>query len=731
MSQYDSKDKSTADVAEARTIYRDVKPGASSESSSAVGSVNSALSQAGSGMAHPSGATFHDNATSHAAADALGANAFTAGSDVYFGAGQLQPSTPSGGALISHELTHVSQARGVEAPQPGNFRVSSPSDHAEVAARGGSGGGAAAPSTIHRDDHGGPAPAAGGAGPAAGAGGTAAPAPAPAPGGTAGAAPADPYEAFKTAINARNRGDSLTKWGALTSEQKAKVGTEGEAFQRGVLYTLHKDAPKVLKAGNVPLTPMNVYTIFLDEEFDQWLPEMRTVGLLTPFLLADPLKGMVSTSVANQLAKWVGTAASIAEAKAIFQKVYPTLLDTAALSQTDINNGISVVAWQNVAQISHLFTTLASFLPTGHAQTIQGFFLMTTTSGKVWGWWQPWNYLVALPLHSGAGSAALDKSDHGGSDMTGGSGSGANSPTGGNTYTGPDGVAGGGKNAQLGHFEGTILHEVGHGVGAKMGGDAYALNPSSYPGFHAIGASAWADEMWAAPTGTGDTSVSENARKIDDAHAKAFMIGELTNGENSYTYNPGWFHSNPTRADVAKWISTRYSNVPLQKWWKHIVLDKTQTADDSYSWDDAGVRVKGDKVYGILTRADPSPGRYMKWNTEAFNKKVSWYGQSSPLEWWAEQYSHYYRTEKTGGGLIDDTTKAMLDRLDKTAYAPTSADGSTGVTYPTSGSATGGGGPAVASSGGGGGGQLPANSTAATATPRPQAQRKEPLFFPW
>ena len=44
---------------------------------------------------------------------------------------------------------------------------------------------------------------------------------------------------------------------------------------------------------------------------------------------------------------------------------------------------------------------------------------------------------------------------------------------------------------------------------------------------------------------------------------------------------------------VAKWISTRYSNVPLQKWWKHIVLDKTQTADDSYSWDDASVRLTG------------------------------------------------------------------------------------------------------------------------------------------
>jgi hypothetical protein len=448
---------------------------------------------------------------------------------------------------------------------------------------------------------------------------------------------------------------------------------------------------------------------------------MRTAGLLTPFLLAEPRKGMVSTSVATQLAKWAAAAANVAEAKQIFHKVYPTLLDTAALSQSDINAGVSVVAWSGIDQVSHLFSTLTGFLPTGHAQTIQGFFLMTTTSGRVWGWWQPWNYLVALPLHSGAGSAAKDKSEHGGSDMTGGGGSGANSPTGGNTYTAPGGAAGAGKNAQLGHFEGTVLHEVGHGVGARMGGDAYALSPASYPAFTELGANAWANELWEAPTGVGDKSVSANAQKIDDNHARAFMIGELTSGENSYTYNPGWFKSNPTRADVAKWLTTRYSNVQLQKWWKHIIVDKATTLDDSYSWDDPA-RLKGAWAYGILTRADPSPGRYMKFKAEAYTKKVSWYGTSSPLEWWAEQYSHYYRTEKTGGGLIDGATKALLDKLDKTAWDATSADGSTGVSYSTGGSATGGGGGATAGA---------STAPGASAPPPAQAQTKEPLFFPW
>src|SRR5512140_3334009 len=131
-------------------------------SSSAVGAVDAALgSRSGVALGN---AHVHDDATSHAAADALGAKAFTAGSNVFMGAGQA--GGPGGDALLAHEMAHVSQMQGVAAPQPGNFRVSDPSDHAEGAARGG-GGGAGQSHTIYRDVTGVRAPATGCTGPAA------------------------------------------------------------------------------------------------------------------------------------------------------------------------------------------------------------------------------------------------------------------------------------------------------------------------------------------------------------------------------------------------------------------------------------------------------------------------------------------------------------------------------------------------------------------------------------
>ena len=65
------------------------------ERSGAVGAVNAALAARGSG-ADQGDASIHDNSTSHAAADALGAKAFTAGQDVFFGAGHYAPGTAGG-----------------------------------------------------------------------------------------------------------------------------------------------------------------------------------------------------------------------------------------------------------------------------------------------------------------------------------------------------------------------------------------------------------------------------------------------------------------------------------------------------------------------------------------------------------------------------------------------------------------------------------------------------------
>src|SRR5689334_7450218 len=96
---------------------------AASPKEAADAKVGAALSQRGHGAAHESGAVFHNDATSHAAAEAVGARAFTAGNDVYFNQGQYAPGSASGNALIGHELAHVQQSRGVAAPEPGNFAV--------------------------------------------------------------------------------------------------------------------------------------------------------------------------------------------------------------------------------------------------------------------------------------------------------------------------------------------------------------------------------------------------------------------------------------------------------------------------------------------------------------------------------------------------------------------------------------------------------------------------------
>jgi len=51
----------------------------------------------------------HTDASSGAVADAIGANAYTLGRDIYFGRGKYQPGTPAGERLLRHEMAHASQ----------------------------------------------------------------------------------------------------------------------------------------------------------------------------------------------------------------------------------------------------------------------------------------------------------------------------------------------------------------------------------------------------------------------------------------------------------------------------------------------------------------------------------------------------------------------------------------------------------------------------------------------
>jgi hypothetical protein len=79
----------------------------------------------------------HTDAQASKSAEAVGANAYTVGSDIVFRSGHFDAASPTGQRTIAHELSHVVQQRsgpvdGTEAP--GGIRLSDPSDRFERAA---------------------------------------------------------------------------------------------------------------------------------------------------------------------------------------------------------------------------------------------------------------------------------------------------------------------------------------------------------------------------------------------------------------------------------------------------------------------------------------------------------------------------------------------------------------------------------------------------------------------
>ena len=83
------------------------------------------------------GVRVHTDARASKSAEAVGANAYTVGSDVVFKSGQFNPSSPTGQRTLAHELAHVvqqSQGPVDGSDAAGGIRLSSPSDRFEQAA---------------------------------------------------------------------------------------------------------------------------------------------------------------------------------------------------------------------------------------------------------------------------------------------------------------------------------------------------------------------------------------------------------------------------------------------------------------------------------------------------------------------------------------------------------------------------------------------------------------------
>jgi hypothetical protein len=521
------------------------------------------------------------------------------------------------------------------------------------------------------------------------------------------------YARWKTAIDGGDRAQATAQWHELSDHARAQVGHESRGFLGEVIDVMQKDSPQVLAAAHAEVADHAAH-ILRSPEFAAFLPTMRHAHLVRPFLHASPHRGHVTEHQADVLGTWIEDASGVDEARAIFDKVYPPVHDHAnpALAYTEAKPQ----AW-SLGQIRRLYDILTHHLPVGHAQTLSGGFHIQKQLD--FGWYEFKLFRIVLPGHSGSRSNAADIKHHGNHDMTSGGRSGTPG-----TYTiggdkpGTPGTPG--TQTHLGHYTITALHEVGHGVGDRMGGHAYAADPGHYPGWTPVDEDDWGEGLWSHPTGKGDDSVPAAARLIPN-QARAMMLLDIKYGAGSYQL-PG-----ASYGDIVKWVKSRYSNVPLFKWWQHLV-EHGKSKGDAYRFADHDARVRGPWTYAYLTRAGDK-GPYMKLKTPAYENRVSWYSMSSPFEWFAEQYAHYYRTEKTGGGLIDPATRKFLDKLDDRsfhggagkpghgAYGGESAGGEA-----TSGEGAGGGGESA--------GEAPRGSSGGAAASSAAAQ-VEPLFFPW
>lgn len=76
----------------------------------------------------------HRSADSARAAEVLGANAYTIGQDIHFGAGKYDPASVSGQRLIAHEVAHTVQQRGAAQMPMAELGVSEPGEPHEIEA---------------------------------------------------------------------------------------------------------------------------------------------------------------------------------------------------------------------------------------------------------------------------------------------------------------------------------------------------------------------------------------------------------------------------------------------------------------------------------------------------------------------------------------------------------------------------------------------------------------------
>jgi hypothetical protein len=370
--------------------------------------------------------------------------------------------------------------------------------------------------------------------------------------------------------------------------------------------------------------------------FPHWFDGIDEVGgtLMSTFLANLPARDALNDKALAKLDRIIGGMNSVALLKPLFERVYVPLSDASYDTTT-----LRTAPWQADA-IHRLYKTLRAHLPVAHVRAVRSFHLgrEKKKDGEwkklTYAWWNSNGYVV-LPEQEATAE------DGGGREhrMTGGTKAYADPKTGKGKVQGA-----------MDRFDVGALHEVGHAVGDSLGGHAWARTYAGAGWQTNMNVDAWSKGLWG-----NDAALTVRAKhRADDGKAVAsqsarnYLANDLL---GNATVPPGWDREEQYKAAILK----QYSDQPLASYYKKCQADDD---DDWYKFSDTQNFGTDGRVYVYLSRG---ANGYSSYNQQAHKQKVSWYSLSSPHEWFAEQYAHYYRLGKTGEGLEGGVAKKLAE----------------------------------------------------------------------
>lgn len=209
---------------------------------------------------------------------------------------------------------------------------------------------------------------------------------------------------------------------------------------------------------------------------------------------------------------------------------------------------------------------------------------------------------------------------------------------------------------------------------------------------------AWSKNLFDDAAATAALPTPPPKTVLPAAAARLFLAAEIaTPGAGALP--AGWL-----RKDVEAFITAHYAAQKLTGYWNKRKMNTAEYQADADNFN-------GDRTYVWLSRGGLN---YTSYKKEITTNKVSWYSISSTVEWFAEQYANYYRTNKSGAGA-DAATKAKLEAIDKMDSTATGGLSAPPATVSPGADGKGGGGGGAAGGGAAAGGAAPEVDTSAAA----------------